>query len=157
MVVPKLLDGEESSCACADDRVERAEGLVHQEDLGSGGEGAGDTDALLLSTTIRGQAVAVLGRLELEEHQQSSTRAAILCLSRRGCAARGDIWPRSVRNSPCPGCVADLAAQFVRTNSRVSCRGSHRAMVGSTNVDHPHRRLARSRGADDDADVACRR
>lgn len=50
----------------ADQRVERAECLIHQQDVAVGGERAGDADALLHST---GQLGGKLVALALETHQ----------------------------------------------------------------------------------------
>ena len=55
----------------AGERVERAERLVHQHDLGLGGERAGDADALAFAAgELRRQPVAVLGAVEPHEIDQ---------------------------------------------------------------------------------------
>ena len=53
------------------DRVDGAEGLVHEDDRRVGGQAAGDADALLLAAgELAGVAVAVLLRVEADEVEQ---------------------------------------------------------------------------------------
>ena len=55
----------------AGDRVERAEGLVHEQDVGIGGKRAGEADALLLAAgELMRAAVAEGRRIELDQGHQ---------------------------------------------------------------------------------------
>ena len=54
----------------ARDRVERAEGLVHQQEVGPAGQGAGKTDALALAAgNLAGIAVRIVGGWQLDQVQ----------------------------------------------------------------------------------------
>ena len=60
----------------ADDRIERAERLVHQQHRRLGGERAGDAHPLLLAARqLVGTLVAVAGGVELEERPSARPRA----------------------------------------------------------------------------------
>ena len=63
--------------AIADDRVDRAERLVHEHDRRVDGERPGDADALALAARqLAREAVAVLGRVEPDEARAARRRAA---------------------------------------------------------------------------------
>ena len=56
------------------DRVDRAERLVHQQDVRVGGEGAGDADALLLTTGQLRRVLLRARRIETDELEQFHAR-----------------------------------------------------------------------------------
>ncbi len=98
------LEGEELVLeAFADDGVDGAEGLVHEEDGRVGGEGAGDADALALAAgELGGVAGAVGGRVEADEVEEfGGTRACGRLLpAEEGGDGRGVVEDGAVGKSP---------------------------------------------------------
>jgi hypothetical protein len=104
----------------ADDRVDGAERLVHQQDVGVGGETAGDADALLL----RRRAGAGSGRRErdrahdVQQLERTLAPASSACRSVRN---RGDVVDDAEvrKQSRVLQHVADAAAQLNGVRSRI--------------------------------------
>ncbi len=140
----------------ADDRVERAEGLVHQEDVRLGGERASDADALLLAAReLVRHPVAERGGIEREEIEQlvdAGGDALLAPVEQR--RDRGDVLAHGAvrKQSVALDGVADVPAQFVgRQLADVLAVDEHTARTRLDEaVDHAQQRgLARAGGADD--------
>ena len=98
MVLPLCRWMCRNSCcsACADQGIERTERLVHQHDVGVGGERAGDADALLLAARELMRIARDERRIELHERERAlrPARRSGFAASRGGAAQ-----PRYCRRS----------------------------------------------------------
>ena len=72
----------------AHDRVDGAEGLVHEQDVRVGGEAAGDADSLLLAAGELGGIAG--GELRVEAHGVHELAGPLARLALRGAAQHGD-------------------------------------------------------------------
>ena len=153
--------GELALQRIAGDRVDRGEGLVHQQELGIGGERAGDADALLLAARQLVRVLAAIGGgiepQQFEQFVDPRARPAPPAISagaaRWRCCRRhsnAETARSTGSHSRCAG-AAPRAAGGSRPRRRPgSCR--HRRHQP---VDHPQRRrLAAARGAEQHAERA---
>ena len=148
--------------ALAVDRVDRAEGLVHQHHRRVGGEGPGDADPLLLSAgELAREAVAEV-RIEPDQVEQlADALVGALPVPAEQLRDRGDVLgDRPVREqADLLDHVADLPAQLGRVAVAHGVVADQDVALGDLDrpVGHPHRGgLPAARWADQDADLAGR-